>query len=100
MRDMNNDFAKSILDNPYNRVEDCRKIELFDALSKYRYQRQNRRLSNLDVYAEDVGVTKEELLAYQNWINDGNPTGIESDEQFYELQRLVYGKTIMELWWL
>lgn len=97
---MNNDFAKSILDSPYNRVEDGQKIELFDVLSKYRYQRQNRRLSNLDVYAEDVGVTKEKLLAYQNWINDGNPTGIESDEQFYELQRLVYGKTIMELWWL
>ena len=97
---MNNDFTKFILDNPYNRVEDGQKIELFDVLSKYRYQRQNRRLSNLDVYAEDVGVTKEELLAYQNWINDGNPTGIESDEQFYELQRLVYGKTIMELWWL
>ncbi len=70
---MNNDFAKSILDNPYNRVEDGHKIELFNVLSKYRYQRQNRRLSNLDVYAEDVGVTKEELLAYQNWINDGNP---------------------------
>lgn len=97
---MNNDFAKSILDNPYNGVEDGQKIELFNVLSKYRYQRQNRRLSNLDVYAEDVGVTKEELLAYQNWINDGNPTGIESDEQFYELQQLVYGKTIMELWWL
>lgn len=97
---MNNDFAKSILDNPYNRVEDGRKIELFNVLSKYRYQHQNRRLSNLDVYDEDVGVTKEELLAYQNWINDGNPTGIESDEQFYELQQLVYGKTIMELWWL
>lgn len=100
MRNMNNDFAKSILDNPYNGVEDGQKIELFNVLSKYRYQRQNRRLSNLDVYAEDVGVTKEELLAYQNWINDGNPTGIESDEQFYELQQLVYGKTIMELWWL
>lgn len=97
---MNNDFAKSILDNPYNRVEGGQKIDMFEVLSKYRYQRQNRRLSNLDVYAEDVGVTKEELLAYQNWINDGNPTGIESDEQFYELQRLVYGKTIMELWWL
>ena len=97
---MNNDFAKSILDNPYNGVEDGQKIELFNVFCKYRYQRQNRRLSNLDVYAEDVGVTKEELLAYQNWINDGNPTGIESDEQFYELQQLVYGKTIMELWWL
>ncbi len=69
---MNNDCAKSILDNPYNRGEDGQKIELFNVLSKYRYQHQNRRLSNLDVYAEDVGVTKEELLAYQNWINDGD----------------------------
>lgn len=66
---MNNDFAKSILDNPYNRVEDGQKIELFNILEKYSYQRQNIQLSNL-----------------------------ESDEQFYELQRLVYGKTIMELW--
>ena len=32
MRDMNNDFAKSILDNPYNRVEDGQKIDLFDIL--------------------------------------------------------------------
>lgn len=68
---MNNDFAKSILDNPYNRVEDGQKIDLFNVLEKYSYQRQNIQLSNL-----------------------------ESDEQFYELQRLVYGKTIMELWWL
>lgn len=68
---MNNDFAKFILDNPYNRVEDGQKIDLFNVLEKYSYQRQNIQLSNL-----------------------------ESDEQFYELQRLAYGKTIMELWWL
>lgn len=68
---MNNDFAKSILDSPYNRVEDGQKIDLFNVLEKYSYQRQNIQLSNL-----------------------------ESDEQFYELQRLAYGKTIMELWWL
>lgn len=68
---MNNDFAKSILDNPYNRVEDGQKIDLFNVLEKYSYQRQNIQLSNL-----------------------------ESEEQFYELQRLAYGKTIMELWWL
>ena len=99
MRNMNNDFAKSILDSPYNRVEDGQKIELLDILSKYRYQHQNRQLTTYVAYVEDIGITKEEDLAYQNWINDGNPTGIESDEQFYELQRLAYGKTIMELWW-
>lgn len=35
---MNNDFAKSILDNPYNRVEDGRKVTLMDILLKYDHQ--------------------------------------------------------------
>lgn len=77
---MKNDYAKSILDSPYNRVEDGKKIELLDILSKYRYQHQNRQLTTYVAYAEDIGITKKEDLAYQNWINDGNPTGIESDE--------------------
>lgn len=94
---MNNDFAKSILDNPYSRGEDGQKIELFNILEKYSYQRQNIQLSNLDAYAEDLGVTEVELLAYQNWINDGTPTGIESDEQFYDLQRQAYGEVVIEL---
>lgn len=97
MRDMNNDFAKSILDNTYNRVEDGQKIELLDILSKYRYQHQNRQLTAYVAYAEDIGITKEEDLAYQNWINDVNPTGIQSDEQFYDLQRQSYGEVVIEL---
>lgn len=36
---MNNDFAKSILDNPYNRVEDGQKVTLMDILLKYDHQR-------------------------------------------------------------
>jgi len=32
---MNNDFAKSILDNPYYRVEDGQKVTLMDILLKY-----------------------------------------------------------------
>ena len=94
---MNNDFAKSILDNTYNRVEDGQKIELLDILSKYRYQHQNRQLTAYVAYAEDIGITKEEDLAYQNWINDVNPTGIQSDEQFYDLQRQSYGEVVIEL---
>lgn len=94
---MNNDFAKSILDNPYNRVGDGQKIDLFNILSKYRYQHQNRQLTTYVAYAEDIGITKEEALAYQNWINDGNPTGIESDEKFYDLQRQAYGEVVIEL---
>lgn len=91
---MKNDLAKSILDIPYNRVERGRKIELSDILDKYRYQRQNRQLSNLDAYAEDIDATREEL------INDGKPTGIESGEQYYELQKQAYGEVIIDLSWL
>ena len=43
---------------------------------------------------------KRQSLAYQNWINDGNPTGIESGEQFYDLQRQAYGEVVIELEWL
>lgn len=38
MQIMNNDFAKSILDNPYNRVEDGQKVTLMDILLKYDHQ--------------------------------------------------------------
>lgn len=94
---MNNDFAKSILDNPYNRVEDGQKVTLMDILLKYDHQRSGEKLEFYDAYAEDLGITKEEALAYQNWINDVNLTGIESDEQFYDLQRQSYGEVVIEL---
>lgn len=98
MQIMNNDFAYSILNNPYNRVvKDVQKIDLLNILSKYRYQHQNRQLTTYVAYAEDLGVTEVELLASQNWINDVNPTGIESDEQFYDLQRQSYGEVVIEL---
>ena len=69
---MNNDFAKSILDNLYNRVEDGQKVTLMDILLKYDRQRSGEKLEFYDAYAEDLRITKEEALAYQNWINDGN----------------------------
>lgn len=94
---MNNDFAKSILDNPYNRVEDGQKVTLMDILLKYDHQRSGEKLEFYDAYAENLGITKEEALAYQNRINDGNLTGIESDEQFYNLQRQSYGEVVIEL---
>lgn len=95
---MKNDFAKSIMDSSYNKVEGVgKKIELSDVLLKYCYQYQHEQMSNYDAYAEDLGITREQALKYQDWINDGKPTGIESDEQFYELQKREYGEVIMEL---
>lgn len=70
---MNNDFAKSILDNPYNRVEDVQKVTLMDTLLKYDHQRSGEKFEFYDAYAENLGMTKEEALAYQNWINDVYP---------------------------
>lgn len=69
---MNNDFAKSILNNPYNRVEDGQKVTLMEILLKYDHQRSGEKLEFCDAFAEDLGITKEEALAYQNWINDVN----------------------------
>lgn len=57
---MNNDFAKSILDNPYNRVEDGQKIDLFNVLEKYSYQRQNIQLSNLE--------SDESSINFSGWL--------------------------------
>jgi len=28
---------------------------------------------------------------------DGKPTGIKSDEEFYEIQRKIYGKVIFQI---
>lgn len=94
---MNNDFAKSILDNPYNMVEDSQKDTLMGILLKYDHQRSGEKFEFYDAYAENHGITKEEALAYQNWINDVNPTGIQSDEQFYDLQRQSYGEVVIEM---
>lgn len=95
--EMKKDFAKSILDNPYNRVEGGEKIDLFDILLKYCYQHQHEQMANYDAWAEDLGITEEEALKYQAWINDGKPTGIESDKQFYDLQKRAYGEVTLEL---
>lgn len=98
--EMKTDFAKSILDSPYNRVEGGKEVTLMNILSKYDHQRSGEKLEFYEVYADDLGITEEEALAYQNWINDGRPTGIESDEQFYEIQRQAYGEVEIELSWL
>lgn len=69
---MNSDFAKSILDSPYNRVEDGQKVTLMEILLKYDHQRSGEKFEFYDAYIEDLGITKEKALAYQNWINDVN----------------------------
>lgn len=92
------DLAKSIMDSSYNMIEGIgEEIKLFDVLLKYCYQYRHEQMIGHEVWAEDIGVTEEQMLKYQALINDGKPTGIESDEQFYELQKREYGEVLMEL---
>lgn len=88
-----------ILDNPYNKVASDKglNIDLSDVLEKYAQQKGGYSCPDLTSYAEDTGKSEEYWREYQAWMNDGKPTGIESDEQFYELQKQAYGEILMEL---
>jgi len=88
-----------ILDNPYNKVAGNAglDIDIMSVLEKYEQQRGGYSCPDLTSYAEDTGKSEEYWREYQAWMNDGKPTGIESDEQFYELQRLAFGRILSEL---
>ena len=86
-----------ILDNPDNIVAGV-DIDIMSVLSKYAQQRGGYSCPDLTNYAgEDTGRSEEYWREYQAWMNDGKPTGIESDEQFYELQRQAYGEILVDL---
>jgi len=88
-----------ILDNPYNNDASGKglNIDLLSILSRYAQQKGGYSCPDLTSYAEDTGKSEEYWREYQAWMNDGKPTGIESDEQFYELQRLAFGRILSEL---
>ena len=88
-----------ILDDPNNKVASDKglNIDFFSILSKYAQQRGGYSCPDLTSYAEDTGKSEEYWREYQAWMNDGKPTGIESDEQFYELQKQAYGEILMDL---
>ena len=47
---------------------------LMDILLKYDHQRIGEKLELYDAYADDLGITKEDALAYQN-CSDSDLTG-------------------------
>ena len=96
---MKQDLAKHIMDNPYNMVASDigLNIDLMSVLSKYAQQKGGYSCPDLTSYAEDTGRSEEYWREYQAWMNDGKPTGIESDEQFYELQEKTYGEIMVDL---
>ena len=63
-------------------------------LEKYWFQRNGETVPIGKEWAE----TKEEEIKYEKervWANDGKPTGIKDDAEFYAIQRAVYKKVIM-----
>ena len=86
-----------ILDDPNNIVVGI-DIDIMSVFEKYAQQRSGYSCPDLTSYAgEDTGKSEEYWIAYRAWMNDGKPTGIESDEQFYELQRQAYGEILVDL---
>ena len=88
-----------ILDDPNNKVASGKglNIDLLDVLEKYAQQRGGYSCPDLTCYAEDTGRSEEYWREYQAWKNDGKPTDIESDEQFYELQKQAYRRILVDL---
>ena len=58
---MNNDFARYILDNPYNGVEDGQKVTLMDILLKYDHQRSVEKLEFYNLQRQAYGEVVIEL---------------------------------------
>ena len=85
-----------ILDEPNNQVDGV-DLDIMSVLSKYAQQRGGYSCPDLTSYAEDTGRSEEYYIEYRAWMNDGKPTGVESDEQFYELQRLAFGDILVHL---
>lgn len=63
-------------------------------LEKYWFQRNGETVPIGKEWAE----TPEEEIEYEKdrlWANDGKPTGIKDDAEFYAIQRAIYKKVIM-----
>ena len=67
--------------------------DIHSLLEKYFFQRNGEEYPSSEEWAEneeELAETKEDFA----WGNDGKPTGIKDDAEFYELQRAVYKEVI------
>ena len=64
---------------------------LDDYLTKYRYQRDGGRSRIAEIYADEIGDNDPDLMAYDAWMNDGQPIPIKNDRDFFEIQKKVWG---------
>ena len=70
--------------------------DIFDILEKYYFQRQGEQYPASDEFADSEEELAEAKADFE-WGNDGKPTGIKSDEEFYKIQRKVFGEIIYKI---
>ena len=68
---------------------------IYDLFEKYSFQRPGLRKAYDDAYAEDENQ-KSRMRAYADWFNDGQPTGITSDQEFYDLQSAYFRSIVYD----
>ena len=65
-------------------------------LEKYWFQRNGETVPSGEPWAESEAQAERYRQSHA-WSNDGKPTWIASDEEFYDIQRVIYKKVIMEV---
>ena len=67
--------------------------DILSIIEKDYFQRLGEEYPSAVDYAEDEEELAEAEADFE-WGNDGKPTGIESDEEFEEIQRQIWGELI------
>ena len=70
--------------------------DIFDIIEKYFFQQNGEEYPSSEEYAEndeELAEAKEDF----EWGNDGQPTGIKDDKEFYALQRAVFEKVVYSI---
>lgn len=62
-----------------------------DYLIKYCHQRNGSRSRDAEIYEDELGDSPR-LSARDEWMNDGQPTPIKNDRDFFEIQKKVWGE--------
>ena len=63
---------------------------LDDYLIKYLHQRNGSRSRDAEIYKDELGDAPH-LRARDEWMNDGQPTPIRNDRDFFDIQKKVWG---------
>lgn len=67
--------------------------DIFEIFEKYFFQRNGEEYPSSEEWAENEKELEEAKEDFA-WGNDGQPTGIKDDKEFYALQRAVFEKVV------